>query len=61
MIIVLIFCYCLLIVVDGEDAELFRNRKDYFSLNTVQLIVDVFSTNNVVRTKDCTCYLRNNI
>jgi len=33
MTIVLIFCYCL-IVVGGEDAELFRNRKGYFSLNT---------------------------
>jgi len=33
MTIVLIFCYCL-IVVGREDAELFRNRKGYFSLNT---------------------------
>jgi len=33
MTIVLIFCYYL-IIVGGEDAELFCNRKDYFSLNT---------------------------
>jgi len=31
---IIVQCFFILIIVGGEDAELFRNRKGYFSLNT---------------------------